>query len=423
MSGAFIAIADDATAASWNPGGLTQLERPEVSIVFNYKKLSEDLDSSPHPELNGNHDTSFGNLNYASFAYPVPRTFGGRNLVFSLNFQRKFDFDRNLDITFTNDPVFPGGVRIDRSQTVDYEQSGQLSAFSPAVGFELTDKLSVGLAVNIFNSDLIPNNDWKTRNNQVISVGINGASQADTLQTVKEDFDDFRGTNVTVGVLFKPTEHLSIGAVYHSKFTADVDYKISITQNSTFLGSESRDKEYTFPSAIGLGLAYRFPNDKLTLSFDVTRRQWDQFIIKDPDNSDPTRVRTSGVTGLDDDLIDVDPTWTIRVGGEYVFIKENSPRQNYLPSVRAGFFYDPAPAGDRKDSPDSEFSLSSGSGNADNFYGVSLGLGLLIKSRINIDAAYIYRWGNGARADTLAINDTDIDAQQHSFFLSTVIYF
>jgi hypothetical protein len=33
MGGAYIGVADDATAASWNPGGLIQLERPEVSIV------------------------------------------------------------------------------------------------------------------------------------------------------------------------------------------------------------------------------------------------------------------------------------------------------------------------------------------------------------------------------------------------------
>ena len=31
MGGAFISVADDATAASWNPAGLIQLERPEVS--------------------------------------------------------------------------------------------------------------------------------------------------------------------------------------------------------------------------------------------------------------------------------------------------------------------------------------------------------------------------------------------------------
>src|SRR4029450_3873244 len=33
---AFIAIADDATAASYNPAGLVQLQQPEVSIVGAY---------------------------------------------------------------------------------------------------------------------------------------------------------------------------------------------------------------------------------------------------------------------------------------------------------------------------------------------------------------------------------------------------
>ena len=36
MGSAFIAVADDATAASWNPGGLGQLQRPEISAVGSY---------------------------------------------------------------------------------------------------------------------------------------------------------------------------------------------------------------------------------------------------------------------------------------------------------------------------------------------------------------------------------------------------
>ena len=36
MGGAFIAVADDATAASWNPAGLAQLTKPETSVVFDY---------------------------------------------------------------------------------------------------------------------------------------------------------------------------------------------------------------------------------------------------------------------------------------------------------------------------------------------------------------------------------------------------
>ena len=159
MGGSFVAVANDATAASWNPGGLTQLDRPEFSLVYSYNSFNDEFDSGVHPELDSDHTIGFSNLNYASAVYPIPRTIVGRNLVFSLNFQRKFSFDRDLGLTFTNDPVFPGGIRIDRSQFVDFEQSGQLSSISPAFGVEITDKLSLGLAVNIFNSDLIPNNE------------------------------------------------------------------------------------------------------------------------------------------------------------------------------------------------------------------------------------------------------------------------
>ena len=51
MAGAFIAIADDATAASWNPAGLIRLERPEVSIVGAYFDRREDFSSDFHPEI------------------------------------------------------------------------------------------------------------------------------------------------------------------------------------------------------------------------------------------------------------------------------------------------------------------------------------------------------------------------------------
>ncbi|PYQ44967.1 MAG: hypothetical protein DMF77_05820, partial [Acidobacteria bacterium] len=34
MGGAFLARADDATAASWNPAGLSYLRLPEISFVY-----------------------------------------------------------------------------------------------------------------------------------------------------------------------------------------------------------------------------------------------------------------------------------------------------------------------------------------------------------------------------------------------------
>jgi long-subunit fatty acid transport protein len=79
-----------------------------------------------------------------------------------------------------------------------------------------------------------------------------------------------------------------MGIVYHSKFTADVDYEEwwVVNRGMGFPGfyHSRRPLEYTFPASFGIGVAYRFPNDKLTLSLDITRCEWDQFVIHDPQN-------------------------------------------------------------------------------------------------------------------------------------------
>lgn len=54
MGGAFIAVAADATAASWNPGGLVQLERPEVSAVGEGFYRRENNTFADFPGASGN---------------------------------------------------------------------------------------------------------------------------------------------------------------------------------------------------------------------------------------------------------------------------------------------------------------------------------------------------------------------------------
>ncbi len=61
MGGAFIAVADDATAASWNPGGLIQLVTPEVSAVGAYFDRTEDNTFGTNPEASGTQNVSKSN--------------------------------------------------------------------------------------------------------------------------------------------------------------------------------------------------------------------------------------------------------------------------------------------------------------------------------------------------------------------------
>jgi hypothetical protein len=93
---AFIGVADDATAASHNLGGLVQLERPEVSIVGSYFRRLETQDVT-QPETRVE-DQAFGSLdlNYLSGVYPFQLL--RRNVVVSLNVQRLFDLKGRTDV-------------------------------------------------------------------------------------------------------------------------------------------------------------------------------------------------------------------------------------------------------------------------------------------------------------------------------------
>ncbi|NIA14990.1 MAG: hypothetical protein GWP08_13025 [Nitrospiraceae bacterium] len=444
MGGAFIAIADDATAASWNPAGLTQLERPELSLVYSWKRFGEDFSNTPHlsPYEDG-FSINLDDINYASFVYPLPWTLLGRNFVVSLNYQRKYDFDRSLNLRFRDlNPIlgpFAGASSVVASQ-VDYEQKGSLSALSPAFAFEVTDRLSLGLAVNIWDSSLLGGNGWETSTERHTTaqtfINLRDGGFFSGLVTgywnTYEKYEDVKGINYTFGLLYKPTERLSIGAVYHTAFSTDVKYtRLDRLSQGLVPMRYVSDLRIEWPGAIGVGAAYRFPNDKLTLSLDVTRRNWDRFVQIDRRGTIgmfPTRngaARTSPITGMDKWHSPHDPTYTVRLGAEYVFINPKKAKQDYLPSLRAGLFYDPEPASGRRDA---WWGVKRGGGDPDDYYGVALGAGLLVKNRVNIDIAYQYRWGTNVRKDTLADGGVfergfSADVEQHLLYLSTVIYF
>lgn len=147
---AFIAVADDATAASWNPGGLTQLQQPEISIVGSYVLRLEDQEvTQPGVAIDGQTIDSL-NLNYLSVVYPFE--FLRRNVVVSLNVQRLFDLHGQTDVTSEF-------ATLDGVQRVSANQDGGLWTISPAVAVQITPAFSVGVAFNIW-PDLF-DNGWK----------------------------------------------------------------------------------------------------------------------------------------------------------------------------------------------------------------------------------------------------------------------
>jgi len=441
MADAFVAIADDATAASWNPAGLVQLERPEISIVGSYNAIDEEFSAWLHPEAESRHDSDNLDLNFLSVVYPLPALVLGRNVCVSLNYQRKYDFTRRFNLKYHTASSSSGGMPLTMLRTLKFEQTGGLSTITPAIALELTHRLSVGAAFNFWRSSALADNSWEQRSEERGAV-LFGPMFVQFASRNHEEYRDFTGENLTLGLLWNPIDKWSLGLRYDTAFTGEAEYRQfgAATQFvfpipgfplSPDLSDHlyvlpwvrKRKREVRFPDSLALGLAFR-PNDRLTLALDVTRTDWNDFLVKDADGS---RYSLVDFSDLDDPVArtDFDPTYTVRFGIEHVFIPKQPDEEaiDRLWTLRGGLFYDEEPATQKKSTGQGRFRRG-GTGKPDRFYGAALGLGLLLKQRVNLDLAYQVRYGHGVNADFLrGVPGFEEDVLQHRVLLSTVIYF
>jgi long-subunit fatty acid transport protein len=394
---AFIGVADDATAASHNPGGLVQLERPEVSIVGSYFLTLERPDVTlPDTVLEDQNLHAF-RLNYLSAAYPFRLL--QRNVVVSLNFQRLYDLQSATDVASRF-------VNIDGIQRVSSRQRGGLFAISPAVAVQLTPTFSVGAAFNIWPN--LFGNGWDqdvTVRGEGRVVSGNRIVPFVSQGHIQEEFR-FRGFNVTAGFLWTINSIFSLGGVVRTPFTGTVDHAHTSSLTVILLdGSppvtagpvrfrETLDMD--LPLSYGLGLAARL-SDRLTLALDISRTYWSDFRLETSQHADVLLVENGAPSGKGQAVLNgmTDDTTSVRLGAEYLWIME----QVVVP-FRAGFFYDPEP-GDR---------------GTDTFFGFSLGSGVAIKKLV-FDLAYTFRTG------TVHSAATNTSVLQHGLLASVIYHF
>jgi hypothetical protein len=129
---------------------------------------------------------------------------------------------------------------------------------------------------------------------------------------------------------------------------------------------------------------------------DIYRTEWDDYILKDADGNE-----ISLITGGPADEADVQPTHQVRLGTEYLHIKDR-----YVIPFRCGIFYDPAPA----------------DGKPDDIYGFSLGSGIA-GGKMIFDVAYQYRFGNDVNKSILKGYDFSQDLKEHTVYSSVIVHF
>jgi long-subunit fatty acid transport protein len=397
MGGAFIAIADDATAASWNPAGLIQLERPELSIVGGYFERREEFSSGIHPEISNTGEADDININYLSVTYPFHFR---RNMVASLNYQRLYEFERNFDYRKDFSSL---GVEL----VIDehFRQEGYIGALGLAYAIEITPKFSLGATLNIWTDELLWENEWE----QIFlqrGVGSVGGAPVTIDTYITEKYSEFRGINANFGLIWDMNQYLTLGAVIKTPFEADIRHEFSLKQTtdfgppvSTTVPSETsivEDVNLRMPMSYGVGLAWRV-SDVLSMGLDVYRTEWSEYILEDSQGN-----KFSPIDGRPKSDSDVEDTTQVRIGGEYLFI---SQKRNLVVPLRGGVFYDPEPSEDE----------------VRDFFGVAVGSGIAYK-RFIFDVAYQLRWSDDVDTGNL-IASSSADITQHLVLASVIIHF
>ena len=397
---AFIAVADDATAASHNPGGLVQLERPEISIVGSYFFRHDDQDVNRADTVIEDQNLDSIELNYLSVVYPF--RLWHRNVTVSLNFQRLFNMEGDSDVASLLNPRECACAAVQR---VSSRQTGQLFTISPAVAVQITPTFSVGVALNIW-PDLF-DNGWE----QKVDVEAEGTISSGprivpftSRGRIDEEFD-FEGVNATIGFLWTINSIFTVGGVVRTPFTAKVRHKhkseltVILEDGSepvSIADSFTETLDMDMPLSYGLGVAAVI-SDSLTVALDVSRVHWSDFELEESRQADTVEVENATPSGKGAAVLngDGDDITSVRLGAEYQWI---------LPRIavpfRAGVFYDPEP----------------GDGGTDDFFGFSLGAGL-VTGKVVLDMAYTFRTG------TIKSEANDTDVYQHTLISSLIYHF
>jgi long-subunit fatty acid transport protein len=296
----------------------------EASIIGKFGFGSLDPN---YPDFSVNADLSSSiNLNFASFV--VPFSAGDFKIVGGVAYRKLYDFNQMLEWKF------------DDGSSFKIDETGGVTAISPAVAFQVNEMLSFGAVVNILGGS------WTSE-------------ETDFDGEVDEKFSsDFSGTSIDIGVLVKPSPTVSIGA------NINLPYTLTETNRDDLAGSEDVEFELDVPLFWAVGLVFR-ATDNLSLAVDYRNRGWSG-----------VEYRRDGMKIEDFELYDSN---SFHAGLEYLFEAGNT-----IIPARLGFYTLPTPASE---------SNAEGRGDQIAYNAATAGLGVVLTNVI-IDASFEYIFGS-----------------------------
>jgi long-chain fatty acid transport protein len=394
MGNTFVGLADDATAAASNPAGLSNLLKPELSAEW----FGADMRHARMVTVDPTTTQTFAQFvadphpSFGSFVMPLPElsrlpsplrtvTVG----LFYNELQRYEEHFSIPNISTANVPITQGGYSGGMDISAD--------AFGAAAAFLIGPTLSVGAALTVEHLHLDVDSQT-TEPSGTPGIGV------------------FRSGSITnggdtelagqVGVLWKPTGLLTIGACYLPGTTFHTTTTISgvfadennVPHDVSFYESPVQPIDYRVPTRLAVGTSVR-PTSNLTLVGDAVFVRYSELVT--PNFLIVDFLGQKASSGLTPSLYYFNDVIELHTGAEYRRLW-----RAHVIALRGGVYTDP----DHQMRFDRNHVDTSGQADGqrlqfDSYYhgtviGVSGGVGVVWHNRFQLDGAV--NWSANTRA-------------------------
>ncbi len=337
LGGAFIGLADDATAVESNPAGLTTLTAPEISVEFKHiTYTAEQMYSNIGLEADitrKEFDNVVETVPFLSVVYPY------KQFVFSLYRQELVNYKSSYR-TSAYPIVIPGTYNpataiVDFSPPIDASVDLTVTNYGIGVALQLFEGFSVAVSPRWAEMEM---KSFSTLFGRETFPGPTDFLDADIASTSKIDGKDV-GYSVNVGVLWTPHPKMSIGAVYRSgpEFTvmeAIVERgERGEVIGGTFLDPELAEFTLKTPDSFGAGVAFR-ATEFLTVTLDVVHIRYEELL--DDFDIVSTLAGSSTLPLSSTENYTIDNGTEVHAGVEYII-----PFGNRFLALRSGVYNEP----------------------------------------------------------------------------------
>ncbi len=391
LGGAFLAVADDATAAFTNPAGLVILRESEVfaemrqtssSVPFvdrGVGTISADgrtvsttgtasgngVDTINNVQF-GETDDDVTGLSFVSYVQPI----GDFRIAFYRHELVNFETEFSSQGAFAN---FSNGNPAARLFPVQSQVDLEVENFGVSFAYKFSETFSLGFGVSYYQFEV----SGLTNRFDIITTLPGFYNAPDFSQgnvaTRQAQFGDDEDVGINLGFLWSPSTKFSIGGAYREGGEFEYGYTVADT---------AATPTFNVPNVYGLGVAIR-PTAAFTISIDVNEVEYSSLVEE----------FTTLLGGNRPELFEIEDGTEVHLGLEYRFLNMANPV-----TIRVGGWEDPAHQITRRNSTASEVGpfdsgellqqlLWSASTQADDETHFSVGFGVAFGENFALDVA------------------------------------